>query len=158
MDRFDSYAVGLSSVGARRKLCLVRATAFRVGGRCGFHCSESPPEERGYRYARPLARCNIVALADEIHCGQYDFIDGFARHMCDALPNASFIGFTGTPIEKTDANTRAIAGDYISVYGIQHFRLSSLGSKHGPDSGNLLIVHLQLLNTAVRVRDIDTVH
>src|SRR5687767_14255346 len=40
-------------------------------------------------------------------------------HMRDALPNASFIGFTGTPIEKTDANTRAVFGDYISVYDIQ---------------------------------------
>src|SRR6185437_15136659 len=44
---------------------------------------------------------------------------GFARHMRDALPNASFIGFTGTPIEQTDANTRAVFGDYISVYDIQ---------------------------------------
>src|SRR5208282_6732700 len=48
-----------------------------------------------------------------------DFIDGFARNLRDALPNASFIGFTGTPIEKNDANTRAIFGDYISIYDIQ---------------------------------------
>ena len=48
-----------------------------------------------------------------------DFIDGFARHMRDALPNASFVGFTGTPIELQDANTRAVFGDYISVYDIQ---------------------------------------
>jgi hypothetical protein len=47
------------------------------------------------------------------------FIDGFARHMRDALPNASFIGFTGTPIELTDKNTRAVFGDYISIYDIQ---------------------------------------
>jgi len=47
------------------------------------------------------------------------FIDGFARHMRDALPNASFIGFTGTPIEKDDRNTRAVFGDYISIYDIQ---------------------------------------
>ena len=58
-------------------------------------------------------------IADEAHRSQYDFIDGFARHMRDALPNASFIGFTGTPIELTDANTRAVFGDYISVYDIQ---------------------------------------
>lgn len=58
-------------------------------------------------------------IADEAHRSQYDFIDGFARHMRDALPNASFIGFTGTPIEKADANTRAVFGDYISVYDIQ---------------------------------------
>jgi len=64
-------------------------------------------------------RRNIVVIADEAHRSQYDFIDGFARHMRDALPHASFIGFTGTPIEKTDANTRAVFGDYISVYDIQ---------------------------------------
>ncbi|MDZ4857077.1 MAG: type I restriction endonuclease subunit R [Nitrospirota bacterium] len=64
-------------------------------------------------------RRNVVVIADEAHRSQYDFIDGFARHMRDALPNASFIGFTGTPIEKTDANTCAVFGDYISVYDIQ---------------------------------------
>jgi type I restriction enzyme R subunit len=64
-------------------------------------------------------RRNIVVIADEAHRSQYDFIDGFARHMRDALPHASFIGFTGTPIEKADANTRAVFGDYISIYDIQ---------------------------------------
>jgi type I restriction enzyme R subunit len=64
-------------------------------------------------------RRNIVVIADEAHRSQYDFIDGFARHMRDALPHASFIGFTGTPIEQTDANTRAVFGDYISIYDIQ---------------------------------------
>jgi type I restriction enzyme R subunit len=67
----------------------------------------------------PSERHNVVVIADEAHRSQYDFIDGFARHMHDALPNASFIGFTGTPIEKTGANTRAVFGDYISVYDIQ---------------------------------------
>ena len=64
-------------------------------------------------------RRNIVVIADEAHRSQYDFIDGNARAMRDALPNASFIGFTGTPIELKDANTRAVFGDYISVYDIQ---------------------------------------
>ena len=64
-------------------------------------------------------RRNIVVIADEAHRSQYDFIDGFARHMRDALPNASFVGFTGTPIELRDANTRAVFGDYISIYDIQ---------------------------------------
>ncbi len=68
----------------------------------------------------PLSRrSNIVVIADEAHRSQYDFIDGYARHMRDALPHASFIGFTGTPIELADANTRAVFGDYISVYDIQ---------------------------------------
>jgi type I restriction enzyme R subunit len=77
------------------------------------------PEEKGDRHPVLSERRNIVVIADEAHRSQYDFIDGFARHMRDALPNASFIGFTGTPIEKTDANTRSVFGDYISVYDIQ---------------------------------------
>jgi type I restriction enzyme R subunit len=64
-------------------------------------------------------RRNIVVIADEAHRSQYDFIDGFARHMREALPNASFIGFTGTPIELSDKNTRAVFGDYISIYDIE---------------------------------------
>jgi type I restriction enzyme R subunit len=77
------------------------------------------PEEKGDHHPVLSNRGNIVVIADEAHRSQYDFIDGFARHMRDALPHASFIGFTGTPIEKTDANTRAVFGDYISVYDIQ---------------------------------------
>ena len=77
------------------------------------------PEEKGDTHPALSDRRNIVVIADEAHRSQYDFIDGFARHMRDALPNASFVGFTGTPIELQDANTRAVFGDYISVYDIQ---------------------------------------
>ena len=85
------------------------------------------PEDRGDTHATPSTgsgqalsdRRNIVVIADEAHRSQYDFIDGFARHMRDALPKASFVGFTGTPIELQDANTRTVFGDYISVYDIQ---------------------------------------
>ena len=77
------------------------------------------PEEKGDSYPALSQRRNIVVIADEAHRSQYDFIDGFARHMRDALPRASFVGFTGTPIELQDANTRAVFGDYISIYDIQ---------------------------------------
>jgi len=77
------------------------------------------PEDNGGKHPALSKRRNIVVIADEAHRSQYDFIDGFARHMRDALPNASFIGFTGTPIEKSDANTRSVFGDYISIYDIQ---------------------------------------
>ena len=77
------------------------------------------PEEKGDTHPRLSLRRNIVVIADEAHRSQYDFIDGFARHMRDALPRASFIGFTGTPIELQDANTRAVFGDYISIYDVQ---------------------------------------
>ena len=77
------------------------------------------PEERGDTHPTLSERRNIVVIADEAHRSQYDFIDGYARHMRDALPSASFVGFTGTPIELQDANTRAVFGDYISIYDIQ---------------------------------------
>ena len=77
------------------------------------------PEVKGDRYPLLSDRHNIIVIADEAHRSQYDFIDGFARHMRDALPNASFIGFTGTPLELVDKNTRAVFGDYISIYDIQ---------------------------------------
>ena len=77
------------------------------------------PETKGGRMGLLSDRQNIVVIADEAHRSQYDLIDGLARNLRDALPNASFIGFTGTPIEKNDANTRAIFGDYISIYDIQ---------------------------------------
>jgi type I restriction enzyme R subunit len=79
----------------------------------------SPRLRRAGGHPTLSERRNIVVIADEAHRSQYDFIDGFARHMRDALPHASFIGFTGTPIELQDANTRAVFGDYISVYDIQ---------------------------------------
>ncbi len=63
-------------------------------------------------------RHNIVVIADEAHRTQYDLIDGLARNLRDALPNAAFIGFTGTPIEAADKNTRAIFGEYIHVYDL----------------------------------------
>ncbi|WP_019562028.1 type I restriction endonuclease subunit R [Caldimonas manganoxidans] len=74
-------------------------------------------------------RRNVVVIADEAHRSQYGFkakVDartgeisyGFAKYMRDALPNASFIGFTGTPIEKDDVNTPAVFGHYIDIYDI----------------------------------------
>ena len=75
-------------------------------------------------------RSNIIVIADEAHRSQYGFgtkVDkntgelsyGFAANLRSAVPNASFIGFTGTPVDKTDANTRKVFGDYISIYDIQ---------------------------------------
>jgi type I restriction enzyme R subunit len=77
-------------------------------------------------------RKNVIVIADEAHRSQYGFeakvrtkedesyiIYGFAKHLRDALPNASFIGFTGTPIDYTDRNTREVFGDYIDIYDIE---------------------------------------
>ena len=84
-----------------------------------FYPEDSSRGEKGDTHPSLSGRRNIVVIADEAHRSQYDFIDGFARHMRDALPNASFVGFTGTPVELRDANTRAVFGDYISIYDIQ---------------------------------------
>ena len=87
------------------------------------------PDERGDRHPVLSERQNIVVIADEAHRSQYEFgarltargdlSAGFAQHLRDALPHASYIGFTGTPLELEDKNTQAVFGDYISIYDIQ---------------------------------------
>lgn len=64
-------------------------------------------------------RNNIIVMADEAHRSQYNFTSGFAKYVRQALPNASFIGFTGTPIEHEDKSTPAVFGSYIDVYDIE---------------------------------------
>ncbi|HEX4080655.1 MAG TPA: type I restriction endonuclease subunit R [Rhizomicrobium sp.] len=106
-------------VQAKDRADLRARLAVAAGGVVFTTIQKFFPDEKGDRHPILSERRNVLVMADEAHRSQYDFIDGFARHMRDALPNASFIGFTGTPIEKTDANTRQVFGDYISVYDIQ---------------------------------------
>lgn len=94
------------------------------------------PEE-GNVYEELSARSNIVVIADEAHRTQYGFkpksidekddkgnvvgqrlVYGFAKYMRDALPNATYLGFTGTPVESTDVNTPAVFGNYVDIYDI----------------------------------------
>lgn len=91
----------------------------------------------GNVYEQLSDRRNIVVIADEAHWTQYGFkaktvdekndqgvvigqklVYGFAKYLRDALPNATYLGFTGTPIEKTDVNTPAVFGNYLDVYDI----------------------------------------
>ena len=104
---------------AESRTDLRRKLSVNAGGVVFTTIQKFFPEERGDTHPTLSERRNIVVIADEAHRSQYDFIDGYARHMRDALPNASFVGFTGTPIELQDANTRAVFGDYISIYDIQ---------------------------------------
>jgi type I restriction enzyme R subunit len=87
------------------------------------------PEQGTTEYPALTQRRNVIVIADEAHRSQYgfrakverktgDISYGFAKYLRDALPNASFIGFTGTPIEKDDVNTPAVFGNYIDVYDI----------------------------------------
>ncbi len=108
----------------------LRELLNRASGGVVFTTIHKFMPEKGETMPELSARENIVVIADEAHRSQYGFggrIDtrtgemsyGFAANLRSAVPNASFIGFTGTPIEKTDANTRAVFGDYISIYDIQ---------------------------------------
>ncbi len=90
------------------------------------------PEQERETYPILSERDNIIVIADEAHRSQYGFsakvLDkkdkalityGYAKYLRDALPNASFIGFTGTPIEKSDRSTPAVFGRYVDVYDIE---------------------------------------
>lgn len=77
------------------------------------------PEEQGDTFPLLSDRRNIVVIADEAHRSQYGFIKGFARWVREALPNATFVAFTGTPLELDDRDTRAVFGDYIDIYDIE---------------------------------------
>lgn len=95
------------------------------------------PNDGGSVYEELSNRTNIVVVADEAHRSQYGFnakevdvkddegevvgkrtVYGFAKYLRDALPNATYLGFTGTPIEKTDVNTPAVFGNYVDIYDI----------------------------------------
>lgn len=119
-------------VQARDRDHLRELLAVASGGVVFTTIQKFLPEDKGEKFPELSARRNIVVIADEAHRSQYGFkaklvkdkdggylVPGFAQHMRDGLPHASFIGFTGTPIELTDKNTRAVFGDYISVYDIQ---------------------------------------
>lgn len=111
--------LGQAPVQAPDRESLRHLLKVSIGGVVFTTIQKFLPETKGAKMPELSPRRDIVVIADEAHRTQYDLIDGFARHMRDALPNASFIGFTGTPIEKADANTRAVIGEYISVYDIQ---------------------------------------
>ena len=108
----------------------LRELLNRASGGVVFTTIQKFMPEKGEAMPELSARANIVVIADEAHRSQYgfggkvnektgDMSYGFASNLRDALPNASFIGFTGTPIEQVDANTRAVFGAYISIYDIQ---------------------------------------
>ncbi|MGH7107394.1 MAG: type I restriction endonuclease subunit R, partial [Acetobacteraceae bacterium] len=108
----------------------LRRLLDRSSGGVVFTTIQKFSPEDGQNDCPPLTdRRNVVVIADEAHRSQYGFgakVDrktaavsyGFAKYLRDALPNASFIGFTGTPIEKDDVSTPAVFGDYIDVYDI----------------------------------------
>jgi type I restriction enzyme R subunit len=121
---FGTFALGeellrQSPVQAESRANLRDLLKVSSGGVVFTTMQKFAPLKEESEYPLLSDRRNIVVIADEAHRTQYDLIDGFARHLRDGLPNASFIGFTGTPVELEDRNTRAIFGEHISVYDIE---------------------------------------
>ncbi|WP_205793690.1 type I restriction endonuclease subunit R [Methanosarcina sp. MSH10X1] len=138
---FDNFArcseiLRQQPVQAETRARLRELLSVASGGIVFTTIQKFSPEDEEDRFPILSERRNIVVIADEAHRSQYGFDAkfrerevegekiaeisyGFAKHMRDALPNASFIGFTGTPIELNDRSTPAVFGDYIDVYDIE---------------------------------------
>jgi len=134
---FDTFAacgelLRQAPVQAEDRESLKDLLAVASGGVIFTTIQKFSPEDDTEKYPLLSDRRNIVFIADEAHRSQYGFkahtvkrkdgahiAYGFAKYLRDALPNASFIGFTGTPIEKTDKSTPHVFGDYIDIYDIQ---------------------------------------
>jgi len=116
------------------------------------------PEGQENVYPLLSERRNIIFIADEAHRSQYGFdahvvkgenaaeayiAYGFAKYVRDGLPNASFIGFTGTPVESTDTNTRQVFGDYIDIYDI----------KRAVDDGATVPIYYEARLARIKLRD-----
>ncbi len=139
---FDTFAASSSLLGqppvqAESREHLKSLLKVASGGIVFTTIQKFFPENDRTAYDQLSERHNIIVIADEAHRTQYGFqaklIDtkddngkivgkriayGFAKYLRDALPNATFIGFTGTPVESTDINTPAVFGDYIDIYDI----------------------------------------
>lgn len=101
--------------------------SVQAGGIVFTTIQKFSPDESDQSMEALTTRRNVVVIADEAHRSQYGLEAkekdgkvsfGFAKHLRDALPNASFIGFTGTPVELSDKNTPALFGDYIDIYDL----------------------------------------
>lgn len=172
---FDTFAACAQLLGQEPQQAddreqLKRLLKVASGGVVFSTMQKFMPEE-GNVYDLLSERRNIVVITDEAHRTQYGFkareinvkdgegkvigkktVYGLAKYLRDALPNATYLGFTGTPIEKTDANTRAVFGDYIDVYDIARavddgatvpiFYESRMAKIDLPEEGRRLIAEL----------------
>lgn len=116
---FDTFAAGRAllrqapvQAASREQL---KALLDRAAGGVVFTTIQKFAEEHGVI----SERANVVVMADEAHRSQYGFVEGGARWLREALPNATFVGFTGTPLERDDKNTIHVFGEYADVYDIR---------------------------------------
>ena len=126
---FSAISFGVLRRDAPSTSAIIRSTNDSPGRWVIFTTIQKFAPAKGEKYPRLSERANIVVVADEAHRSQYglegkvdqktgDIDYGFAKHLRDALPNASFVGFTGTPVEQADRNTPQVFGEYIDIYDI----------------------------------------
>ncbi len=129
---FDTFAASSSLLGqspmqAESRDHLKSLLKVASGGIVFTTIQKFFPENESSTYDQLSDRRNIIVIADEAHRSQYGFgakfdgkrmAYGFAKYLRDAVPNATFIGFTGTPVESTDINTPAVFGNYIDIYDV----------------------------------------
>ena len=135
---FDQFALGhellrQTPIQAESRAELREKLRVAAGGVVFTTIQKFLPEDVGVQHAAPFSdRSNIIFIVDEAHRTQYGFeahyvkrddglhrVYGLAKYLRDALPNAAFIGFTGTPVSLTDRDTRSVFGEYIDIYDIQ---------------------------------------
>jgi type I restriction enzyme, R subunit len=102
----------------------LRTALQTEGGELVFSTLQKFQLRKGERSHPVLSeRSNVLVIADEAHRSQYGFLQGYARYLRDALPNAKFLGFTGTPISFASADTAQVFGDVIDTYDIKQSQL-----------------------------------
>ena len=116
---FDTFAAGRALLGEAPVQATSRQDLQRLLDRAAGGVVFATIQKFAEAHGVVSERANVVAMADEAHRSQYGFVAGGARWMRNALPNATFAGFTGTPLERDDRNTIHVFGEYADVYDIR---------------------------------------
>ncbi|MEY2473756.1 MAG: type restriction enzyme subunit [Actinomycetota bacterium] len=116
---FETFATGRALLGQEPESASSRTDLVGLLDRASGGVIFTTIQKFAESEAAVSARANVVVLADEAHRSQYGLVQGGARWMRQALPNATFVGFTGTPLERDDKNTTQVFGDYVDIYDIR---------------------------------------
>lgn len=116
---FDTFAAGRALLQQKPIQAVSRDHLQKLLGRASGGVVFTTIQKFAEAHGVISERSNVVVMADEAHRSQYGFVEGGARWMREALPNATFVGFTGTPLERDDKNTVHVFGQYADVYDIR---------------------------------------
>lgn len=116
---FDTFAAGQSLLRQAPVQAVSRDDLRQLLDRAAGGVIFTTIQKFTERHGEVSTRANVIVLADEAHRSQYGFVEGGAKWMRDALPNATFVGFTGTPLDRDDRSTPRVFGDYADVYDVR---------------------------------------